>query len=67
VTAQPVPVRGSGTMWCQRSVGGVASTVPSLVNGRSIEAAYRRFSALRRGALPQEHKLRRLVDEREQQ
>jgi phenylacetate-CoA ligase len=41
VTAQPAPARGGETMWRHWIVGGVASTVATLVNGRSVETAYR--------------------------
>ncbi len=41
MTAQAAPVRRSEPMWRHWIVGGVASTVANLVNGRSVEAAYR--------------------------
>src|SRR5262249_60032735 len=41
MTAQAAPVRRGEPMWRHWIVGGVASTVANLVNGRSIEAAYR--------------------------
>jgi phenylacetate-CoA ligase len=41
VTGQPAPARRGETAWRQWLVGAVASTVASLVNGRSVGAAYR--------------------------
>jgi phenylacetate-CoA ligase len=41
VIAQPAPASGGETAWRRWIVGGVASTVANLVNGRSVEAAYR--------------------------
>jgi phenylacetate-CoA ligase len=39
--AQPAPAPGGEAAWRRWIVGGVASTVANLVNGRSVEAAYR--------------------------
>jgi phenylacetate-CoA ligase len=41
VTGQPPAARPAEAVWRQWLVGGVASTVATLVNGRSVEAAYR--------------------------
>jgi phenylacetate-CoA ligase len=41
VIAQPAPASGGETVWRRWIVGGVASTVANLVNGRSVETAYR--------------------------
>src|SRR5262249_59839672 len=41
VIAQPAPAPGGETVWRRWIVGGVASTVANLVNGRSVETAYR--------------------------
>src|SRR5262245_6727801 len=49
VTPQASPVRRAEPAWRHLLIGGVASTVASLVNGRSIEAAYRLAS---RGSSP---------------
>ena len=41
MSAQPAPAGRGEPMWRHWIVGGVASTVANLINGRSIEAAYR--------------------------
>jgi phenylacetate-CoA ligase len=41
VIAQPAPPPGGENAWRRWIVGGVASTVANLVNGRSVETAYR--------------------------